>query len=236
MTESRDNLPTGQHGDQRVHQHDGLPDAEHDTLYSAVLSDILDSIGRRDQFLSPTVRPLTAGTRVSGRAFTVRARPVDRIPDEAYKLEMRAIEDAAAGDVLIVDAGHAMHTAFWGELLTTSAAAKGIRGIVMTACARDMWALEKSAFPVFGIGTSPGDCLGRLEVNALQQPIVVDGVAVSPGDFVFGDLDGVVVVPADVADEVLELARKKISGENTVRDELAAGLPISEVFQKYGVL
>lgn len=207
-----------------------------DKLYTAVVADVLDRLGFRNQILSSKIRGLTPTQRVAGRVFTAQAVAVTDVPAEPYKLEMQAIDSMADGDVFVVDAGHNQESAFWGELLSTACLAKGVRGIVMSGCSRDMWALNRMDFPVFGIGTTPADSLGRLDVLNIGQPITIDGVNTKNGDFVLGDLDGVVIIPCEVAEETIELAQKKISGENTVRDELAAGRPVAEVFRRHGIL
>lgn len=206
------------------------------TLYSAVVADVLDAHGYRNQTLSPAVAPLTPARRVAGRVFTMRAEIVDEVPEHPYALEMAAIDAAERGDVLVVDADHDRTCAFWGELLSTACLAKGVGGVVMSACTRDLWALEQLDFPVFGIGRSPADSKGRLDVVAIREPIVIDGVYTKQGDYILGDLDGVVIIPQEVAASVIAAAKEKVSGENTVRDELAAGVPVSEVFRKHGIL
>lgn len=206
------------------------------TLYSAVVADVLDAHGYRNQTLSPAVAPLTPARRIAGRVFTMRAEIVDEVPEHPYALEMAAIDAAERGDVLVVDADHDRTCAFWGELLSTACLAKGVGGVVMSACTRDLWALEQLDFPVFGIGRSPADSKGRLDVVAIREPIVIDGVYTKQGDYILGDLDGVVIIPQEVAASVIAAAKEKVSGENTVRDELAAGVPVSEVFRKHGIL
>ena len=205
-------------------------------LYSAVVADVLDSLGYRNQILSSRIHALTSAKRVSGRVFTARAVAVDEIPEHPYQLEMKAIDTMSPGDVLVVDADHNQESAFWGELLSTACQAKEVRGIVMSACSRDLWALEKMGFPVFGIGTTPADSLGRLDVISIGEPIQIDGVETKKGDYVLGDQDGVVIIPSEVLNEAIEGALEKVSGENTVRDELRAGVPVSEVFRKHGIL
>ncbi len=91
-------------------------------------------------------------------------------------------------------------------------------------------------FPVFGIGATPADSLGRIDVVNIGEPIEIDGVAAHNGDLILGDLDGVVIIPSEVAEEALRCAREKIAGENTVREELASGAPVAEVFRRHGIL
>lgn len=205
-------------------------------LYSAVVADVLDSLGYRNQCLGPSIVALTPSRTVCGQAFTALAEPVDHVPAKPYELEMAAIDHMQPGDVFVVDAGYDRNSAFWGELLSTACLAKGVRGIVMSGCTRDLWALEKMNFPVFGIGKTPADSKGRIDVTRLCEPIAIDGVTIETGDFILGDVDGVVVIPKDVSDEVIRLATEKMQGENTVRDELAAGVSVQEVFAKHGIL
>ena len=205
-------------------------------LYSAVAADVMDGIGLRNQCLSADVRALTPADRFCGRVFTARAQTVSTVPAEPYKLEMEAIDTMRSGDVLVVDAGNFKEAAFWGELLSTACKAKGVRGVVMTACSRDLWSLNKLGFPVFGIGATPADSLGRIDIAEIGCPIEIDGVATKNGDLILGDVDGVVITPEDRGEEVIKLAETKVAGENTVREELAAGQPVADVFRRHGVL
>ena len=205
-------------------------------LYTAVVADVLDGLGHRNQTLGADIVALTPANKVCGRVFTARAVAVDEIPKEPYKLEMAAIDTMKEGDVLVVDAGHNLKSAFWGELLSTACMAKGVRGVVMSTCSRDLWALNQIDFPVFGIGCTPADSKGRIDVAEIGNPITIDGVGTTNGDCLIGDEDGVVIVPSSAVEETLKLALEKVSGENTVRDELAAGVPVAEVFKKHGIL
>jgi len=205
-------------------------------LYTAVVADVLDGMGLRNQVLGSRIHSLTPSQRVCGRVFTAQAIPVTEIPSEPYKLEMQAIDRMQSGDVFVVDAGHHLQSGFWGELLSTACIAKGVRGVVMSACSRDLWALDQLDFPVFGIGSTPADSLGRIDVISIGEPIQIDGVSTKNGDLILGDQDGVVIVPAESAKEALRLAQQKVAGENTVREELREGVPVAEVFRKHGIL
>lgn len=205
-------------------------------LYPAVVCDILDGMGLRQQALPSIFRPLAPQRRICGRVFTARAEPVAAIPDEPYKLEIEAVERMSAGDVLVASCGQDRTCGFWGELLTTACMAKGIRGVVMDACTRDLWKICDLDFPVFGIGYHPADSKGRVDIVELGQPVHFGEVEVRTGDFLLGDQDGIVVIPESVLENTLRLALEKVAGENTVRDELLAGVSMGEVFQKYGIL
>ena len=205
-------------------------------LYSSVVADVLDGLGFRQQTLSANIQGLTPCNKVCGRVFTARVEAVDEVPAEPYKLEMEAVDTMIQGDVLVVDAGHNKQSAFWGELLSTACMAKGVRGVVMSACCRDLWRLNKLEFPVFGIGRTPADSKGRLDVVEHSKPITLDGVQTQNGDYLIGDVDGVVIIPADALEDTLRLGTEKVDGESTVRVELSEGLPVAEVFRRHGIL
>lgn len=205
-------------------------------LYAAVVADVLDGLGYRHQTLAASIRPLTPAKKVYGRVFTAQATTVHEIPAEPYKLEIAAVEGMKRGDVLVVDVGDDKTCGFWGELLTTACLFKGVRGVVMSACTRDMWKIKELGFPVFGIGYHPADSKGRADIIEIGKPISIGGVKAKHGDFILGDEDGVVIIPGEVAEETIRLANEKISGENIARADLAAGVPMGEVFQKYGIL
>lgn len=205
-------------------------------LYTAVVADVLDALGYRNQTLAADIRPLTPARQVCGRVFTAQATTVDQVPAKPYELEIGAVDAMQAGDVLVVDVGNDKTCGFWGELLTTACLVKGVRGVVMSACTRDLWKIRELNFPVFGVGYHPADSLGRADIVQLRVPITIGGVRASHGDLILGDDDGLVIVPQAATEEALRRAEEKVSGENLVRAELALGVPIGEVFRKYGIL
>jgi 4-hydroxy-4-methyl-2-oxoglutarate aldolase len=205
-------------------------------LYAAVVCDILDTLGYPRQALPSHLRPLTPANKLLGRAFTARAETVDAVPAEPYKLEIEAVEQMTAGDILVASCGEDKSCGFWGELLTTACLYKGIRGVVMNACTRDVWKIKELDFPVFGIGYHPADSKGRVDIVELGVPVTFDGVTVRTGDYLLGDEDGIVAIPAEVLEKTVALALEKVSGENKVRQELMEGVSMGEVFKKYGIL
>ncbi|MEW6306212.1 MAG: RraA family protein [Verrucomicrobiota bacterium] len=205
-------------------------------LYSAVVCDVLDGLGYHRQALAEHIRPLTPARKVWGRIFPARAVAVNEIPREPYKLEIGAVEAMTRGDVLVADVQDNRTCGFWGELLTTACLYKGVHGVVMTACTRDMWKIKELNFPVFGVGYHPADSKGRADIVEIGEPIIIGGVKAKRGDLILGDEDGVVVIPDEVAQRAITLAREKISGENVARADLARGVPMGEVFRKYGIL
>jgi len=207
-----------------------------ETLYVAVVADVLDGLGYRRQTLAAHIRPLTPAKRVAGVVFPARATSVSAIPASPYELEIGAVEAMSRGDVLVLEAGDDQTCGFWGELLTTACLYKGVRGVVMTACTRDMWKIQTLGFPVFGIGYHPADSKGRADIIEIGNPIEIGGVRCSRGDLILGDEDGMVVVPQLVAAEALRLAAEKATGENRVREDLAQGMSIGEAFRKHQIL
>lgn len=124
----------------------------------------------------------------------------------------------------------------WGELLSTAAKVKGAVGAIMDGVTRDVEQTLEVGFPVFSVGYSPLDSSGRQEVVAHGEPVTCGMARVRPGDWVVGDTMGLVVIPAEIVDEVVRLAEAKDSGESTVREELLRGDSIGEVFKRHGIL
>jgi 4-hydroxy-4-methyl-2-oxoglutarate aldolase len=205
-------------------------------LHPAVVADCLDRAGLRNQVLDPRIRPLAPAMRVAGYAATVHCVEVDHVPasrDDWYRNELASVDALQPGDVVVVST---CRGSYWGELLTTAARVRGAHGFVADAYTRDTLALIELGFPTFAAGIHCADSLGRIDVDAFGVPISCGGVDVAPGDLVLGDHDGVVIVPAAVAFDVLTAAEQKLDGESLVRQKLAEGMPVSEAFRTYGVI
>jgi 4-hydroxy-4-methyl-2-oxoglutarate aldolase len=207
-------------------------------LYTAVLSDVLDEAGFRNQAMTARIRPLDDGLAMAGFARTGLFREVFHVArgENPYELEIAIIDDLKPGDVVVFGCGGSERIAPWGELLTTAARARGAVGAVTDGFVRDVRGIRNVKFPVFHGGIAPLDSKGRGKVADIDVPIACAGVHVEPGDLVFGDVDGVVVVPRKVEDQVLARAFEKVSGENATRDELLRGAKLKDVFDRYGVL
>jgi 4-hydroxy-4-methyl-2-oxoglutarate aldolase len=207
-------------------------------LYTAVLSDVLDEAGFRSQAMTARIRPLDDGLAMAGFARTGLFREVFHVArdENPYELEIAIIDDLKSGDIVVFGCGGSERIAPWGELLTTAARARGAVGAVTDGFVRDVRGIRNVKFPVFHGGIAPLDSKGRGKVADIDVPIVCDGVYVEPGDLIFGDVDGVVVVPRKIEDQVLTRAFEKVSGENATRDELLGGAKLKDVFDRYGVL
>lgn len=203
-------------------------------LHTAVLADVLDRLGYRDQAFRAGIRPLFPGARAAGMARTVQTVPVlGQIPAEPYKGEMAAVDALGPGDVMVVSE---CDWSFWGELLSTAARYRDCRGVVIDGYTRDTKAITEMGFPVFCRGIHPADSLGRIDVAEYDVPIRCGGVLVNKGDLILADDDGVVVIPRDVAEETITLAEEKIRGENLVRKALSEGMSVTEAFRVHGIL
>ena len=205
-------------------------------LYAAVISDALDAAGYRHQVLRHTLRPLLPETVVVGRAMPVLCLDVYEIPNEPYQQEIAAVDSLKQDDVLVCSTNGSTRICFWGELLSTAASARGARGAIIDGFIRDVRRIMGMRFPIFTTGLSPVDSNGRGEVVAYNVPIECGGVTVNPGDVVFGDADGVVVIPQAVETKVIDTALEKVRGENQTREALREGATLREVYDKYGIL
>ncbi len=205
-------------------------------LYAAVLSDALDAAGYRQQAMRHTIRPLDTDTVVVGRAMPVLCVEVYELPETPYQQEIAAVDSLKPGDVLVCSTNGSPRLCFWGELLSTAAQARGARGAIIDGFIRDARQIRAMRFPVFTTGFSPQDSNGRGDVLAYNVPVDCGGVRVAPGDIVFGDIDGIVVIPKAVETDVITAALEKVQGENSTRDALRAGATLREVYDKYGIL
>src|SRR5947207_323127 len=205
-------------------------------LSSAVLADVLDALGHRTSALPPAVRPLRPEWKLFGRALTLSTLPVAVEPEKPYAVELECIDALRPGDVLVATTNGDHSSALWGELLSTASRAHGAVGAVIDGLTRDAEKILALDFPVFATGFSPLDSKGRLDGVSYNQPIRIGACVVKPGDWVFGDVDGVVVVPAALAEAAFAKALEKVTGENRVRAELAKGRSVREVFAEYGIL
>jgi 4-hydroxy-4-methyl-2-oxoglutarate aldolase len=208
-------------------------------LYTAVLSDVLDEMGAREQACRPFVRPLDETSILCGFARTGLYRPVHHIEPgrNPYAIEMALIDDLRPGDVAVLACGGPTDTiAPWGELLTTASRVRGAAGCLTDGLVRDVRQIREVGFPVFHGGIGPLDSKGRGEMAAMDVPVVVAGVRVETGDLVFGDVDGCVVVPRAMIEEVVGRAIAKAEAEDKTREALLAGESLSSVFARYGVL
>ena len=207
-------------------------------FYVAVISDILDSLGHRNQVLKSGVVPAQPDPSqvLVGRAATVLVGPQYEVVAQPYTNQIEAIDALQPGDVVVSGVGGMTNVAVWGELFSNAAKARGARGFLTDGCHRDTRMVLDLGFPVFSRGPRPVDISGRGTVISIGRPVEVAGVVVRPGDVVFAEVDGVVIIPQDVAEETVSRAFEKVAKEDGAREALRAGHLLSEVWSKYRVL
>ena len=173
--------------------------------------------------MHPRVKPAWVGARVAGPAFTARCSPGDNLAIHV------AVTRAPVGAVLVADMAGERDYGYWGEVLTTAAEVRGIAGLVIDACVRDCDALAAHGFPVFSTGLALTGA-SKVQPGAIDRPVTVGDVAVEPGDWVVGDVDGVVVIPGAALDDVLAAGRARAEKEQALFAALRDGATTVEQF------
>ena len=209
------------------------------SLSAAILSDVMDSLGLSSRAMQPFVRPLDDGKVLVGRARTGLYMPAYalREGENPYEVEIALVDDLEPGEVVVLACnGPTQRIAPWGELLSTASMARGAAGCVTDGLVRDVKQIRDMGFPVFQGGIGPLDTKGRARMVERDVRVECGGVSIDPGDIVFGDVDGVVVVPRSHEQAVLARALEKVRGENRTRDALRTGEPLASVFKRFGIL
>jgi len=207
-----------------------------ESLYSAVVADALDSLGYTHQSPRVTLTPYSSSEVLVGRCKTTLWADMYHEDPNTYELELKAVDECQDDSVMICAANGSMHSALWGELLSTASRNSGCVGAIVDGATRDVSKIREMGFPVFARGTRVYDSLNRQRVINVDVPVEIAGVQFCPGDLVIADIDGVVVVPQKVEEQVVQRAWEKVHTENRIRDEIRAGMKASTAFEKYGVL
>ena len=205
-------------------------------LYSAVVSDALDGLGLPHQSPRLPLLRYTGQGLLVGRCKTTLWTDMAHVDPQPYDLELRAVDSCQPDDVLIAAAGGSMRSGIWGELLTTAAKNTGCIGAIVDGAIRDVSKIRRMNFPVFARGTCVYDSQNRQRVVDLDVSVELDGVRFQPGDLVFADDDGIVVVPRSIEREAIQKAWQKVHAENITRDSIKAGMKAGDAYAKYGVL
>ena len=208
-------------------------------LSAAILSDIVDSLGLKRRAMRPFVRPLDEAQVMVGRARTGLYMPAYALRDgeNPYEVEIALVDDLQPQEVVVLACnGPTERIAPWGELLTTAAQVRGAAGCVTDGLVRDVRQIRAMHFPVFHGGIGPLDTKGRARMVDRDVRVECGGVSIDPGDLVFGDVDGVVVIPRSHEHAVMDLALEKVRGEDNTRDALLQGESLANVFKRLGIL
>lgn len=204
-------------------------------LYTPVVGDILDELGYYHQFLPQPIQALTIDMKLIGRAMPVVMVDVYGTQEKPFGKLTEALDQLEENEIYVAHGG-AMRCAYWGEILTAISKKRGAVGAVINGFTRDTPQVLSQDFPVFCRGRYAQDSSVRTKVLDYRCPIDMDGVWIEPGDLIFGDMDGVLVIPQKVEHIVLEKSLEKARGEKTVRQEIENGMSSTDAFKKYGIL
>lgn len=212
--------------------------ARYQRLYAGLLYDVLEHLGHPNQVVSHSIAPLSAGMKLAGPAFTVKGTTSCERNETIRQRRLQMIRQMRPPCVEVRDQGTPYRVAIYGELSATSAAAHGAVGALVDGGTRDTAKLIAMGFPVFTRYRTPVEAFGRWALLDFQVPILLAGeltdtVTVNPGDFIFGDFDGVLVVPKDLTLEVLLECERVMGIEDQAREEFARGDDPVDVFERH---
>lgn len=213
-------------------------------LFTCAVGDVMDKMHLFHQFLPPQIKPLDTKMVLIGRAMPVLSGDVfqetvlgsaNKLMEKPFGLMLEALDDLKPNEIY-VNTGSSHRNAMWGELMSARARQLGARGAVVNGYARDTRALLRMEFPTFGLGSYGQDSAPRFKVYDFRVPIEIGGVRIRSGDILFGDLDGVCVIPAEAEEEVFNKAFEKVRGEKLVRKDLEAGVTAVAAFARHGIM
>jgi len=213
-------------------------------LFTCVVGDVMDKMGLQHQFLPPQIRPLREDMVVIGRAMPVLSVDVftekivgtaNTLMEKSFGLMLEALDDLHPNEIYI-NTGSSPRHALWGELMSTRARKLRSGGAVLNGYVRDTKAILKMSFPTFAWGSYGQDSAPRYKVVDFRVPIEIGAVRVRPGDYLFGDIDGVCVIPLEAAPEAFTKAVEKARGEKLVKTALQAGSSAVAAFEKHGIM
>jgi regulator of RNase E activity RraA len=213
-------------------------------LFTCVAGDVMDKMGLRHQFLPPQIRPLRPDMVLIGRSMPVLAVDVfdekvdgtkNKLMERPFGLMLEALDDLKSSEVY-VNTGSSPRNALWGELMSIRARKLGAAGAVLNGYLRDTKAVLNLNFPAFGWGSYAQDSAPRYKVVDFRIAIEIGAVRIRPGDILFGDIDGVCVIPVEAANDVFVKALEKARAEKVVRKALEEGSSAVAAFEKHGIM
>jgi 4-hydroxy-4-methyl-2-oxoglutarate aldolase len=205
-------------------------------LYTGAIADMLDKKGFRNQVLPCYVVPFSTANRVAGPAFTGQGYPCAGTGNDDTQTRLAMLDSITRGTVSVWACGGSMACAHWGEIMSTAARERGCTGAVIDGGVRDLDFINRMEYPVFARFKSSASSIGRWDIKEYQVPIKIGDTVIHPGDFVFGDIDGVVIVPHEITMEILIAAEGVYERECGMREELRRGVSIKDAYAKYGAL
>lgn len=204
-------------------------------LYTPVVGDILDGMGLYHQFLPQAVQPINEDMKVVGYAMPVLMIDVFGPQEKPFGLLTQALDQLQEDEVYIASGGD-MRCAYWGELLTATAKTRKAAGAIINGWHRDTPQVLEQNWPVFSRGRYAQDSSVRTKVIGYRCALEIGSVWIEPGDLVFGDLDGVLIIPKMHIKEVISKSIEKATGEKVVRKAIEEGMTATKAFEKFGIL
>ena len=214
-------------------------------LFVAVVGDVMDTLGLQHQFLPPVFRPVDEATRLLGRAMPVLEADIFSVPDmttrhnplmtKPFGLMFEALDNLRPGEIYVAS-GASPRYALWGELMSTRARLLGARGALVDGFARDIDGIRALDFPCFCTGYYAQDQGARGKVIDYRCALEIGGVRIEPGTLLFGDKEGVLVIPRQAEEEVVRLALEKVRGEKRVAKAIREGMSAVEAYATFGIM
>jgi len=203
-------------------------------LYTGAVHDVLRGMGHANCVLPTGIAPLDPGKKLAGEIYTVSGH-IDqtRDPHDTLVQWTGLLSKAPSGKVLVCQPNTHM-VALMGELSAETLHHKKVRGYVVDGGCRDVEFILKIGFPVFCSFNTPADIVARWVPDRFGEPITIGTVTISSGDYILGDRDGVVVLPANIAGDVIAQTEKVVTTENKVRSAILSGMDPQEAYLKYG--
>jgi regulator of RNase E activity RraA len=203
-------------------------------LYAGAIADTLDKRGYRNQVLPHWVTPFTIANRLAGPAFTGQGYPCADTAHDDTTTRLAMLDSITPGTVSVWACGGSMDCAHWGEIMSTAARERGCTGAVVDGGVRDVDFVNAMNYPVFARFKCSASSIGRWDIREYQVSIKIGNTVIHPGDFVFGDIDGVVIVPKDLTLEILTTAEDLYRRESGMREDLRRGVRVKDAYAKYG--
>ncbi|TIQ38763.1 MAG: RraA family protein [Mesorhizobium sp.] len=212
-------------------------------LFVAVVGDVMDTLGLQHQFLPPVFKPVDEKTRLLGRAMPVLEADIfpsgeatrNRLMTKPFGLMFEALDDLKPGEIYVAS-GASPRYALWGELMSTRAKILGARGALVDGFARDTDGIKALGFPCFCTGYYAQDQGVRGKVMDYRCGLEIGGVRIEPGTLLFGDKEGILVIPRQAEEEVVRLALEKVRGEKLVAKAIREGMSAVDAYKTFGIM
>ncbi len=205
----------------------------YERLYSGAINDVLREHNLLDQALPHAIRPLRDDMVVAGEAFTVKGTPSLEVGDD-MRLRGKMLDSIPKNSVVVWDTTADIKSAQWGEVITITAKRRGCRGAVVDGGVRDTRQVLREEFPLWVRYHTSSAMMGRFQITGWDIPVEIGGIKIFPGDIIFADIDGALVVPRKMAYEVLTRSEEVVGGEKQIKQWVKDGVSVDDVIDRGG--